>query len=82
MKETEDNYRFHVELPGVKPEDIMVSVEDGVRTLSGERRSYGQGMRSSGEPGSPTQERTRGRRAVKASQRWNRSCRPRRGGAR
>lgn len=40
VEETEDNYRFHVELPGVKPEDIMVSVEDGVLTLSGERRFY------------------------------------------
>jgi HSP20 family protein len=40
VEETEDDYRLHVELSGVKPEDIAVSVEDGVLTLSGERRFY------------------------------------------
>ena len=40
VEETEDHYRFHVELSGLKPEDISVSVEDGVLTLSGERRFY------------------------------------------
>jgi HSP20 family protein len=40
VEETGDNYRFHVELSGVKPEDISVSVEDGVLTVSGERRFY------------------------------------------
>jgi HSP20 family protein len=40
VEETDDGYIFHVELSGVKPEDIMVSVEDGVLTLAGERRFY------------------------------------------
>jgi HSP20 family protein len=40
VEETEDTYSFHVELPGVKPEDISVSVEDGVLILSGERKFY------------------------------------------
>jgi HSP20 family protein len=40
VEETEDSYRFHVELSGMKPEDISVSVEDGILTLAGERRFY------------------------------------------
>ena len=40
VEETDDRYLFHVELSGVKPEDISVSVEDGVLTLAGERRFY------------------------------------------
>jgi HSP20 family protein len=40
VEETDDGYIFHVELSGVKPEDITVSVEDGVLTLAGERRFY------------------------------------------
>ena len=40
VEETEDHYRFHVELSGMKPEDISVSVEDDVLTISGERRFY------------------------------------------
>lgn len=40
VEETEDSYRFHVELAGMKPEDISVSVDDGVLTLAGERKFY------------------------------------------
>jgi HSP20 family protein len=40
VEETDETYRFHVELSGVKPEDISVSVEDGVLTLAGERKFY------------------------------------------
>jgi HSP20 family protein len=40
VEETDDGFRFHVELSGVKPEDISVSVEDGILTLTGERKFY------------------------------------------
>jgi HSP20 family protein len=40
LEENDDSYVLHVELPGVKPEDISVSVEDGVLTVTGERRFY------------------------------------------
>jgi HSP20 family protein len=59
--EAEDGFEFHAELPGLKREDVKVSFEDGVLTISGERkretvqedkaycrreRSYGQFKRS------------------------------------
>ena len=34
-----DRYLLHADVPGVKPEDIDVSMDGGVLTLSGERRS-------------------------------------------
>lgn len=40
LEETADAYQLHVELPGIEPEDISVSVEDDVLTISGERRFY------------------------------------------
>lgn len=40
VEETEDSYQFHVELSGMNPEDISVSVDDGVLTLAGERQFY------------------------------------------
>lgn len=36
---TEDAYRIAVELPGVEEKDIDVSVDDGVVTMKGEKRS-------------------------------------------
>lgn len=36
---TEDTYSITVELPGVSPDDIDVSVQDGVLTLKGEKTS-------------------------------------------
>ena len=38
IEETEKEYRLTFELPGMKKEDIKVSVEDGVLTVSGERK--------------------------------------------
>jgi HSP20 family protein len=40
IEETDDNYELHVELPGVKPDDIAVDVEGDLLTVSGERRFY------------------------------------------
>jgi HSP20 family protein len=37
--EDKDKYTVSVELPGLKKEDISVSVHDGVLTVSGERKS-------------------------------------------
>jgi HSP20 family protein len=37
--EDKDKYTVSVELPGMKKEDIAVSVHDGVLTVSGERKS-------------------------------------------
>lgn len=34
-----DNVTIHAELPGMKKEEIHVSLEDGVLTISGERKS-------------------------------------------
>ena len=41
VEESEDGYTVHVELPGVAPEDVEVSLEDDVLTVRGERRFYG-----------------------------------------
>jgi len=61
VKETEDSYQFLADLPGLKKNEIKVSMTDNVLTLSGERkhekeekkegrhfseRSYGQFCRS------------------------------------
>ncbi|WP_062312393.1 Hsp20/alpha crystallin family protein [Demequina rhizosphaerae] len=40
VEETEDGYTMHVELPGVKPEEVDVSLEENVLTVSGERNFY------------------------------------------
>jgi HSP20 family protein len=40
VEETDDAYELHVELPGVKPEDLEVSLDEGVLTISGERKFY------------------------------------------
>lgn len=37
--EEKDAYRLHADLPGVNKEDIKVSVENGVLTISGERKA-------------------------------------------
>jgi HSP20 family protein len=37
--ETADIIEFRVEMPGLEPEDIDVSVEDGVLTINGERET-------------------------------------------
>ncbi len=38
IAEEKDAYVIHADLPGIKPEDISVSMEDGVLTISGERK--------------------------------------------
>lgn len=39
IKEESDKYVIHADIPGVKPEDIEVSMENGVLTIKGERES-------------------------------------------
>ena len=40
VEETDDAFTIHVELPGVKADDVEVSLEENVLTISGERRFY------------------------------------------
>lgn len=40
VEETEDGFTLHVELPGVSPDDVEVSLEENVLTVTGERRFY------------------------------------------
>ena len=40
VEETEDGFTLHVELPGVKPDDVEVSLEENVLTVSGTRNFY------------------------------------------
>lgn len=37
LSETEDNYRVQASLPGMKPEDVHITVQDNVVTIEGER---------------------------------------------
>jgi len=39
IKEENDRFVLHADIPGVKPEDIDVSMEDGVLTIKGEKKS-------------------------------------------
>ncbi len=39
IKEETDRFVLHADIPGVKPEDIDVSMEDGVLTIKGEKES-------------------------------------------
>jgi HSP20 family protein len=38
ISESPEGYEIHAELPGVKPEDVKISLENDVLTLSGEKR--------------------------------------------
>ena|SRR6056297_184154 len=40
VEETEDHFVLHIELPGVAAEDVEVSLEENVLTVSGERGFY------------------------------------------
>ena len=40
VEEDEDGFTLHVELPGVEPEHVELSLEENVLTISGERRFY------------------------------------------
>jgi HSP20 family protein len=39
IKEENDRFLLHADIPGVKPEDIDVSMEDGVLTIKGEKQT-------------------------------------------
>ncbi len=39
IKETESELRLELELPGLKPEDVEITAENGVLTVRGEKRS-------------------------------------------
>lgn len=41
IAEFDDRYEILSELPGLKKEDLKISVENGTLTLSGERKHYG-----------------------------------------
>ena len=38
IKEEDDRYLLHADIPGVKPEDIEIAMDNGVLTIKGERR--------------------------------------------
>lgn len=40
VEENEDAFVLHVELPGVRPEDVEVSMEENVLIITGERNFY------------------------------------------
>src|SRR5690606_12236310 len=42
ISETESEYRIHAELPGVKKDDVQVTVDEGVLTLHGERKQQSE----------------------------------------
>jgi len=39
IKEQADKFVLHADIPGVKPEDIDISMEDGVLTIKGEKKT-------------------------------------------
>jgi len=39
IKEDNDKFLLHADIPGVKPEDIDVSMENGVLTIKGEKKT-------------------------------------------
>jgi HSP20 family protein len=43
LVEGEDHYLLHADLPGVKPEDVSIELEDDVLTISGHREASGEG---------------------------------------
>lgn len=38
IKEEDDRYLLHADIPGVKPEEIEIAMESGVLTIKGERK--------------------------------------------
>lgn len=42
VEEDENAFRLYVELPGVRPEDVDVTLEENVLTISGERNFYSE----------------------------------------
>jgi HSP20 family protein len=39
IRENEDSYILHADIPGVEPKEIQIDMEDGVLTVRGERHS-------------------------------------------
>ena len=39
IKETKDRFVIHADIPGVKPENIDISMENGVLTIKGEKKT-------------------------------------------
>lgn len=56
MSETDENYKVTAELPGMDPDDVEVSFEDGVLRISGEKKE----QREESERGYRLSERTYG----------------------
>lgn len=42
VEETEDRFTLHVELPGVSADEVDITLEENILTISGERRFYDQ----------------------------------------
>jgi HSP20 family protein len=40
VEESDDAFTLHVELPGVKPDEVEVSIEESVLTIAGQRDFY------------------------------------------
>jgi len=40
VEENDDGFTLHIELPGISPDQVDVSIEDSVLTIAGERQFY------------------------------------------
>lgn len=40
VEENEDGFTLHIELPGIAPDDVDVSIEENVLTVAGQREFY------------------------------------------
>ena len=40
VEETDDAFEVHLEIPGIDPEDVEITLEEGVLAIGGERRFY------------------------------------------
>jgi HSP20 family protein len=49
VRETNDELRFAIELPGMRPEDIDLTVENNVLTVSGEKKFEREESKEDGE---------------------------------
>lgn len=49
VEEESDRFLLHVELPGMTPEDVDITLEENVLTISGERRFYPDRARPAGD---------------------------------
>lgn len=49
VEEESDRFILHVELPGMQPDDVDITLEENVLTISGERRFYPDRARPSGD---------------------------------